>query len=94
MAEVFLADFVAVKIGRVRMSVAGDNRRKFVFSLKNDVSDRFPMIVTFLLVSSNDLHMRIELNGTVISIVSTRMVQSVPSKSSRTTSRLPQMATI
>ena len=66
MAEV-LSDFLAVKIGRVRMSVAADTRRTFLFTLPEVIPEDFPMIVTFLLVSSNDLHMRIEFNGTVIS---------------------------
>jgi hypothetical protein len=66
MAEI-LAEFLAVKIGRIRMSVAADTRRKFVFRLPPKVSKDNPMIVTFLLVSSNDLRMQIEFNGTVIS---------------------------
>jgi hypothetical protein len=56
-----------VKTGRIRMSESVDSRRKFTFSLPSGIPNEFPMITTFLLVSSNNLRMRIEFNGTVIS---------------------------
>ena len=89
------ADYKVIKLGRVRMSVGADTDRSFEFELPELASSTLsPGIVTFLLVSSNDLHMRIELNGTVISIAGIRMGLSVPSKRSRTAYRLTFPLTI
>jgi hypothetical protein len=62
-----VADYKVIKIGRVRMRVGADTDRTFEFKLPADPTSVEPAIVTFLLVSSNDLHMQIEFNGTVIS---------------------------
>jgi hypothetical protein len=61
------ADYKVIKIGRVRMSVGADIDRTFEFELPGLTRPAVPAIVTFLLVSSHDLHMRIEFDGTMIS---------------------------
>lgn len=62
-----VAGYEAIKIGLVRMSVGADTDRTFEFSLPRLTARDVPMIVTFLLISSNDLHMRIAINDKVIS---------------------------
>lgn len=62
-----VADYQPVHIGRLRLGVGADIDRTFRISLPVETSAEAPMIVTFLLVSSDDLHLRIEFNGTVVS---------------------------
>jgi hypothetical protein len=62
------ADYQPIHIGHVRLSVGADVDRTFEFRLPPETSDDdSPMIVAFHLISSNDLHMQIALNGTVFS---------------------------
>ena len=62
-----VADYAAVRVDRVRLRSGADASRTLEFGLPAATSTRFPMVLTFLLVSSHDLQLRIELNGTVVS---------------------------
>lgn len=62
-----VADYRAIAIGDVRAQVGPDIDRVFEFDLPGTLSRVDPVIVSFLLVFSADLRMRIELNGIVIS---------------------------
>jgi hypothetical protein len=62
-----VADYKAIMMGHVRLRVGGDTDRTFEFDLpKMSVKD-VPVMVTFFLISSNDLRMRIDLNGALVS---------------------------
>ena len=62
-----VADYAVIAIGNVRLRAGGGASRTFNFALPAGATDRFPVVVTFLLALSNDLHMRVELNGAVVS---------------------------
>lgn len=63
-----VADYKAIVINRVRLRAGAEGTRPFEFFLPGLARvEEFPVIVTYFLVSSNDLHMRIELNGTTVS---------------------------
>jgi hypothetical protein len=65
-----VGDYKVIKPGPVRGKPGGDTDRTFEFDLPKAIAvpgapDH--MIVTFLLVSSNNLHMTIDIDGTAIS---------------------------
>jgi hypothetical protein len=62
-----VARYTVIVIGNVRLLVGGAASRTFKFTLPAGATQRFPVVVTFLLAYSNDLHMRVELNGALVS---------------------------
>jgi hypothetical protein len=62
-----VADYTVIVLGNVRLLVGGPASRPFKFNLPAGATQRFPVVVTFLLAYSKDLHMRVELNGAIVS---------------------------
>lgn len=64
-----VADYKAVKIKPVRLRVGGDTDRTFEFFLPSAITAApgLPMIVTYLLVSSNNLRLTTSIDGITVS---------------------------